>query len=117
MRTEITQVLAFKYIVKDAVTGEVYENTYGEKFIEVLIGHNQILPALEKEILNIPIGEERKIFLAKAYGVYDENAILHIPRNQVGNIPLKKGMTLYAKGKKEKPWKYGYYLLMSKGFL
>ncbi|HFX17565.1 MAG TPA: hypothetical protein ENK64_00290, partial [Flavobacteriales bacterium] len=70
MISEYTQVLAFKYIVKDAETGEVYENTFGQKPIEVLVGRNQILPALEKEMIQIPIGEEKKVFLSKPYGDY-----------------------------------------------
>ena len=63
-----------------------------------MTGKNQILPALEKEILHIPEGEERKIYLEQPYGPYNENAIKNIPLYQFGNIPLEKGMTLFAKG-------------------
>ena len=98
MNTTEPQILSFKYIVKDAVTNEIYENTYGQKPIEILTGQNQILPALEEQIAQIPVGEEQKIYIEQPYGPYDENAIKHIPRNQLGNIPLEKNMTLYAKG-------------------
>jgi len=102
MITEQTQVLAFKYIVKDAETGVVYENTYGQKPIEIIVGRQQILPALEQALVRIPVENEQKIYLEKPYGSYDSSAIVHIPRNQVGDIPLERGMTLYAKDAKGK---------------
>ncbi len=98
MISEIIQVIGFKYIVKDAETSEIYENTYGHKPIEFMTGQNQILPALENEILKIPVGEERKVYLEQPYGPYDTNAIINVPRSQVGNISLEKNMILYAKG-------------------
>ncbi len=100
MITEETQVLAFKYIVKDAETGFVYENTYGQKPLEIIVGRQQILPAMEQALVRIPVGSEQKIYLEKPYGSYDASAIVHIPRHQVGDIPLERGMTLYAKGSK-----------------
>ena len=100
MNTETqNQVIAFKYIVKDAESNEVYENTYGQKPIEIITGYNHILPALEQEILNMPIGEEQKVYLESPYGMYDEKAIQEVPRYQLGDLVLENGMPLYAKNK------------------
>ncbi len=97
-----TEIIAFKYIIKDAITNKIYENTYGQKPLEILVGQNQILPELEEHIRQIPIGTEQKIYIEQAYGSYDEQAIKHIPRNQLSNIPLEKNMKLYTKGEKGK---------------
>ncbi len=99
MEIALENVIAFKYIVRDAETGEVYENTYGQKPMEFLVGSGKILPALEKELIRLQPGEQTKIVLKEPYGEYIEENIMEVPLYQVGDIPLEEGMILYAKGK------------------
>jgi len=98
MNNTVNNVIAFKYIVRDAETGEVYENTYGHKPIEILLGYGQLHPELEKEIVKIPVGEENKIHLEKPYGEYDANHLVEMPIDRIGTN-VEEGMTLYARGK------------------
>ena len=100
MEIALENVIAFKYIVRDAQTGEVYENTFGNKPMEFLVGSGKILPSLEQELIKLPEGTQGKIILKKPYGEYMPDNIVHVPRNQVGDIPLEVGMILYARGKK-----------------
>ncbi len=99
MEIVINNVIAFKYIVRDIETGEVYENTYGQKPVEFLVGKGRILPALEEALIGLQAGEQTKIVLQKPYGDYVEGNLVEVPIHQVGNIPLETGMILYARGK------------------
>jgi len=99
MKIALENVIAFKYIVRDAKTGEVFENTYGNKPMEFLVGSGKILPALEEELIKLATGNQSKIIVQQAYGAYNPDNLLRVPRNQVGDIPLEEGMLLYARGK------------------
>ena len=99
MEIAIENVIAFKYIVRDVQSGEVYENTYGNKPMEFLVGSGKILPALEQELIKIESGNQTKVVLSRPYGEYDPANLVSVPIQQVGDIPLEIGMILYARGK------------------
>ena len=88
---------SIEYSVKNS-QGEIIDSNKGEAPLEFIEGQNQIIPALEREISKMQVGEEREIFVeAKdAYGLRDENLVETLPKEQFEGIELKKGMTLYG---------------------
>ena len=97
MHDNLDNVIAFKYIVKDAESKEVLDNTYGDKPIEIILGQGQIHTDLEKEMSKMLKGEERKIYLEQPYGTYDNDKISEISKSNIG-VDVEEGMMLYARG-------------------
>jgi FKBP-type peptidyl-prolyl cis-trans isomerase SlyD len=93
----MAEVYSIEYTVKNK-NGEVVDSNKGEAPLEFVAGKGQIIPGLEKEIMNMEAGEEKSVVVpaAEAYGERDENAVQTLPRDQFEGIELKKGMTLYG---------------------
>ena len=62
--------------------------TFGEsaagKPLEFIVGAGKLIPALEKGIVGMKVGEKKKIEVkaADAYGARDESAVQVVPRDQ-----------------------------------
>lgn len=85
-------------------TGEVFDSSEGRDPLTFLVGHRQMIPGFEEELMGATKGERRKFTLEpeRAYGPRDDDAVLEIPRGnfaqleEMGGAPLEAGMTLVA---------------------
>ena len=93
----MAEVYSIEYTVKNA-EGKIIDTNKGETPLEFIAGKGQIIPGLEKEIINMKTGEEKSVIVpaAEAYGERNEEAVQTLPREQFEGIELEKGMTLYG---------------------
>lgn len=83
-------------------TGEVFDSSEGRDPLTFLVGHRQMIPGFERELMGAKVGERRTFTLAPedAYGHPDENAVMEIPRQQFAMLEeqakLEEGMQLVA---------------------
>ena len=73
--------LAYSLFVED----EMVDSTEGGFPFEFILGHKNIIPGLEKALIGMSVGEEKDVFVeaAEAYGEYDEEAFIEMPRTQL----------------------------------
>ncbi len=100
MAIEENKVVGIEYTVKDAQTGEVIDSNVGHRPLYFITGKNQIIPGLEKQIVQMNPGESADVLVKaeEAYGQKDETAVQTLPREQFQGIDLQEGMTLYGQG-------------------
>ena len=86
------QVIGFHYELKDDA-GNIIDSSCGGEPLTFLEGSGQIISGLEPSLLNLEKGKVEKISVpAKdAYGVYDQNLVGQVQRNQFPNQELKSG--------------------------
>jgi FKBP-type peptidyl-prolyl cis-trans isomerase SlyD len=83
-------------------SGEVFDSSEGRDPLVFLVGHGQMIPGFEDEMMGASVGERREFTLTseRAYGARDEEAILQIPRSNFAQLeeqtPLEVGMQLVA---------------------
>ncbi len=78
---------------------EVFDSSEGRDPLTFLVGHKQMIPGFEEEMLGAKIGERRTFTLEpeRAYGQRDEEGIVQIPREQFPeDMELEEGMMLVA---------------------
>ncbi len=99
MQVEKRKVVTFHYTLKDKETGKVIESSreHGEP-LSVLIGGEQIIPALEERMMGMKVGEKRDIELkaSEAYGERLDDLVQVIPRYLFGDMDLKAGTIVEA---------------------
>lgn len=79
------QVVSFKCILKNK-TGKIISTTFNRDVITAIESSSeQILSGLAKGLQNLKAGEKRRIELAagEAYGFYDPNKVILIPRKKI----------------------------------
>ena len=82
--------------------GEIFDSSEGREPLSFLVGHQQMIPGFEEEIMGAAVGEKREFTLTseRAYGERDEAAVLQIPREQFAQLEaeaaLEPGMQLVA---------------------
>jgi FKBP-type peptidyl-prolyl cis-trans isomerase SlyD len=77
--------------------GEIVGSTRETGPIQYLQGHNNIIPALERELAGLNTGESKQVFLpaADAYGEHDPKAQAEVGRDEFPpNFPLEIGSPL-----------------------
>ncbi len=94
------QVVSIQYELKDVDTGEILDSNLHSAPLSFIVGKGQIIPGLEEKIKELSIGSKAdiKVAAADAYGIYDENAIQKLPKEQFAGLELTPGMTLYGQG-------------------
>jgi FKBP-type peptidyl-prolyl cis-trans isomerase SlyD len=68
--------------------------------LQFLAGHGNIISGLEREMMGMKVGESKdvKIQPAEAYGEFDDQAFLEVPRDQFPkDMPLEEGLELTVK--------------------
>ena len=77
-------------------TGEVFESSEGRDPLTFLVGHRQMIPGFEEEIIGAVVGERREFTLEaeRAYGPRDEEAVLQIPRSNFAQLEESTGEVL-----------------------
>ena len=75
-------VVSLEYTL--TVDDEIIDSSDGYGPLQFIQGHRNIIPGLEKELFGMQVGETREILVqpAEAYGEYDNNAIVDIPKAQ-----------------------------------
>ncbi|HIQ50567.1 MAG TPA: peptidylprolyl isomerase [Nautiliaceae bacterium] len=93
----MAKVFSIEYTVKNS-KGEVVDSNKGGAPLKFIEGKGEIIPGLEKEVLKMEEGEEKKIVVKanEAYGERNEEWVETLPREQFEGIELQKGMTLYG---------------------
>lgn len=75
--------------------GEKIENTYDEKPIKFQVGQRQILQSLEKGLIGLQSGDQKKITVSfqEAYGAYNPQLVQIVDRATfTGDAPLSVGV-------------------------
>ena len=79
-------------------TGEVFDSSEGRDPLTFLVGHKQMIPGFEEELMGAKKGERRTFTLEpeRAYGEKIAEAIQQIPTEMFGDITPEPGMTLMS---------------------
>jgi len=98
MAIEANQIVSIEYEVKDG--DKVVDSNVGGAPLVFMFGKGQIIPGLEKGIVDMAIGEKGEILVqpTDAYGEYNADATQEVPADQFAGIDLELGMTLYGQG-------------------
>ena len=78
------KVISFHYTVKDTA-GKVLDSSNGGDPMAFLSGHQQIIPGLEKELLEMSKGDEKSLTVSaeEAYGPRRDEMIQEVPRAEL----------------------------------
>jgi FKBP-type peptidyl-prolyl cis-trans isomerase SlyD len=76
-------VVSMEYELRLGGSDEVIDSSDGEGPLSFLIGHENIVTGLEKQILGLTVGDERDIEVQPedGYGVRDESKLIAVPRS------------------------------------
>ncbi len=90
-----TQVIAFNYVLKNS-QGELLDASEPNQPMPFLVGRQQIIPALEAEIVKMGEGDKKTVTLAAkdAYGEFSPNQIMEVPKEELAHLKLDIGAHL-----------------------
>ena len=79
-------------------SGEVFDTSEGRDPLTFLVGHQQMIPGFEEELMGAEMGERRTFTLEpeRAYGEKIAEAVQQIPAEMFGDITPEPGMTLMS---------------------
>jgi len=79
-------------------SGEVFDSSEGRDPLTFLVGHKQMIPGFEEEMMGASVGERREFTLEpeRAYGHRMEEAVQQIEKEQFGDIEPQVGMMLMS---------------------
>ncbi|MDZ4242495.1 MAG: peptidylprolyl isomerase, partial [Candidatus Omnitrophota bacterium] len=85
-------VISFHYDLKDD-KGQMIESSRGTEPMAFMEGVGQIIPGLEKALLELAVGQSKDVFVAceDAYGPYDQTLIANVPAGQFPTPNVKEG--------------------------
>lgn len=92
-------VVLFHYTIRDVNSGEVIDSSQGRNEpILASMGMDELLPAIERELLGKSAGQSFKVVLPpqEAYGEYRKELVRQVERIHFGDLELEKGMWLQA---------------------
>ena len=100
MAVENNQVVGIEYELKEKGGSEILDSSKGQAPLEFIVGKGLIIPGLEKEIIGMEQGEQKKITVpaSEAYGEINPDAVDELPKEQFAGIDLKPGLPLYGQG-------------------
>ena len=77
-------------------SGEVFDSSEGRDPLTFLVGHRQMIPGFEANLMGAAVGERREFTLTaeEAYGERDDEAILQIPRDNFAQLEEEDGSSL-----------------------
>jgi len=104
MPIEINQKV--KILFEARIDGELVDGSRSKKPFEFEFGVGQLIPGLEKRIINMKAGQAATILVpaAEAYGEYDESGIQTLPMAQFDGIEdLKIGMQVQGEDEDGQP--------------
>jgi len=79
-------------------SGEVFDSSEGRDPLTFLVGHKQMIPGFEEEMMGASVGERREFTLEpeRAYGHRMEEAVQQIEKEQFGDLEPQVGMMLMS---------------------
>jgi len=89
-------VVAIDYTLTDN-QGTIIDSSEGAEPLEYLHGHGNLIPGLEKELVGMTVGDEKKVTVAPedAYGQRQEDATQFIPKEAFPpDMQVEPGMAL-----------------------
>jgi len=91
-------VASVHYTGKLPESGEIFDTSEGRDPLTFLVGHKQMIPGFEDEMMGAKVGERRTFTLEpeRAYGPRMEDAVQQIERGQFGDIDPEVGMMLMS---------------------
>ena len=94
------KVISIEYALNDAETKVQLDTNIGGAPLEFITDMGQIIPGLEKELINLNSGDKSDVLVqpADAYGEYNAEALQVLPKEQFAGIELVEGMSLYGTG-------------------
>jgi FKBP-type peptidyl-prolyl cis-trans isomerase SlyD len=89
------RVIAFNYILKNS-QGETLDASEPNQPMPFLEGRQQIIPALEIELLKMAEGDKKNISLKAidAYGDFRADMIMEVPKEELAHIQITMGAHL-----------------------
>jgi FKBP-type peptidyl-prolyl cis-trans isomerase 2 len=100
-------VTAISFLYRGSLSdGTVFDDS-GDEPYEIITGRAHVMPALEKALMEMEVGEERtlEIVARDAYGEYDKEGIQKVPTYRIpngGNMPEGE-MILWSSPRNNKP--------------
>lgn len=79
------------------VDNEEIDSSKGQDPLQFLVGHGNIISGLEREMMGMKVGESKEVTIAPAdaYGEFDEQAFMQVPRTAFPqDIPVEEGAEL-----------------------
>jgi FKBP-type peptidyl-prolyl cis-trans isomerase SlyD len=79
------------------VDGEKIDSSEGQEPLQFLVGYGNIISGLEREMMGMKIGDSKDVVIqpADAYGEFDEEAFLEVPRGEFPtDMPVEEGLEL-----------------------
>ena len=79
-------------------SGEVFDSSEGREPLTFLVGHKQMIPGFERELMGISAGQKVEFTLSAedAYGERNPDAMQQVPKDMFGGITPEIGMTLMS---------------------
>ena len=102
MKIEKDTIASVHYTGTLPESGETFDSSEGREPLTFLVGHGQMIPGFEAELMGAKVGDKKTFTLSpdKAYGPRDDAAILQIPRAQFAQLEdqttLEVGFQLVA---------------------
>jgi FKBP-type peptidyl-prolyl cis-trans isomerase SlyD len=96
--SEITdnKVVSVHYTGTLPENGETFDSSEGRDPLTFLVGHKNMIPGFERELMGTKVGDKVEFTLSaeEAYGEYNPDAIQEVPADMFGEITPEVGMTL-----------------------
>ena len=105
IKVEKDKVILISYSIYDK-DGKLLEARTPDNPVEFLVGHGQILKALEKNLLGHSEGFKGDFYFPadEAHGEYKKDLVVTMPRSQFpSEVEIKKGMKFESLGPEGKP--------------
>ena len=98
VKLETNKVARVHYTGTLPDTGEVFDSSEGREPLTFLVGHKQMIPGFEEEMIGAAVGEQREFTLEpdRAYGERIEDAVQQIEKSQFGDLVPDVGMMLMS---------------------
>ena len=98
VKLETNKVAIVHYTGTLPDTGEVFDSSEGREPLTFLVGHKQMIPGFEEEMIGAAVGEQREFTLEpeRAYGERIEAAVQQIEKSQFGDLVPEVGMMLMS---------------------
>ena len=79
-------------------SGEVFDSSEGREPLTFLVGHKQMIPGFERELMGSKQGDKVEFTLSAedAYGEHMPDAVQEVPSDMFGEITPEVGMTLMS---------------------
>jgi FKBP-type peptidyl-prolyl cis-trans isomerase SlyD len=91
-------IVSIEYTLTDDA-GAAIDSNVGKEPLTYIQGAGQIVPGLERELLGLKVGEQKKIHVKPedGYGMPDQKAFRELPKEQLPAEALKVGAMLMSK--------------------